>query len=411
MPVTSRTSHSSRSSSSPQVGLPLLFLALATLLTGCGQKVPTFGELTGQTKTEPAPAPVAAPPAMAQPTAPAAPAGPLPEEVIAAFNQLPPTAIDDGAVQQLVNLPSGLQAVSELNLASSKVTSGGLAGIDKLPNLKKLDVTGTTVDDAGLVHVGQSATLEELYLSHTKVTAQGLSQLANVKTLGKLVIEDAQIELAGWVAIGNAQTLRSLHISRSRLTDEACQYVGNLVELEELSMNQVGVSDAGIAQLKRLTKLKHLLMAHTVTQGEGLLMLAKAGTFKNLESLVLYATPLTDPAGKAIMQMKNLRRLNVGSTNLKDRDMVIFRGMTQLRNLELGNIATIDGSGFTNLQGCKYLERIDFANCRGVGDQALVAFKNLKSLREIVAGGSSVSEQGALALRKFLPDCNIGVGR
>jgi hypothetical protein len=408
MSVASCSSFASRS---PHRWLPVLLFAVATFLTGCGQKVPTFGELTGQTKTEPAPPPVTAPPpAMAEPAAPAAPAGPLPEEVIASFNQMPSHAIEDANVQQLLSLPSGLQAVSELNLAGSKVTSGGLAGIEKLPNLKKLDVMGTAVDDAGLAHIGQSATLEELYLTNTKVTAQGLSQLANLKTLGKLVLEDAQIDLAGWVAIGNAQTLRTLHISRSRVTDEACQYIGNLVELEELSMNQVGISDNGLAQFKRLNKLKHLYIAYTTTQGEGLLALAKGGTLKNLETLVLFATPLTDPAGKALMQLKNLRRLNLGSTSLKDRDLMIVRGMTQLRNLEIREIATLDGSGFTNLQAMKYLERIDITNCRGIGDKALVAFKNIKTMREIVAGGSSVTEQGALALKKFLPDCNIGVG-
>ncbi len=69
------------------------------------------------------------------------------------------------------------------------MTSAGLAGVEKLPNLKKLDVTGTVVDDAGLAHIGKSATLEELHLSRTKVTAHGLSQLPNLKTLGKLVLE------------------------------------------------------------------------------------------------------------------------------------------------------------------------------------------------------------------------------
>jgi hypothetical protein len=91
--------------------------------------------------------------------------------------------------------------------------------------------------------------------------------------------------------------------------------------------------------------------------------------------------------------------------------MAIMRGMTQLRNLELGNIQTIDGSGFAMLQGCKYLERIDFANCRGVGDKSLLLLKNLKTLQEVVAGGSSVTEQGAQALKKFIPDCKVGAGQ
>ncbi len=97
-----------------------LWLAATLAAAGCGQKVPTFGELTGQTKPEPAPAPATAPPPAMAPAAPTAPTGPIPEEVIAAFNQLQPADIEDGAVQQLLNLPSGLQAVSDLELGGSK---------------------------------------------------------------------------------------------------------------------------------------------------------------------------------------------------------------------------------------------------------------------------------------------------
>ncbi len=117
-----------------------LFIQYLTVLTiccwmpGCGQKVPTFGELVNGKTAEPTPPPVA--PAPMAPTAPVETAqGPTPAEIIAGFSKIPTFEVTDANLQQLASLPSGKEAIGELKLSGSKVTNEGLAALPNLPNL------------------------------------------------------------------------------------------------------------------------------------------------------------------------------------------------------------------------------------------------------------------------------------
>ena len=60
-----------------------------------------------------------------------------------------------------------------------------------------LDLSGTEIDDAGLVHIDGLSNLQELYISETKVTDRGLVNLRGLPKLWKLVAEKTGVTEAG----------------------------------------------------------------------------------------------------------------------------------------------------------------------------------------------------------------------
>ncbi len=387
----------------------LAVLTICCWMPGCGQKVPTFGELVNGKTAEPTPPPVA--PAPMAPTAPVETAqGPTPAEIIAGFSKIPTFEVTDANLQQLASLPSGKEAIGELKLSGSKVTNEGLAALPNLPNLATLDLSGTVIDDNGLAPLANCPALQELNLSGTKITGRGLSDLAKNQNIKKLTITNSSIDLTGFVAIGSMTQLVSLAISQSPLTDEGCQYVGSLINLEELYMHSCGVSDQGMAQFKRLSKLRVLEIAHCPINGTGLLVLVRAGTLKNLEELGMYACPIGEPGGDALKGMKTLKKLDVGATALRDIDLTIIKPLQNLRVLKCNHCLNLTGEGFVHVKGLKYLEEIYCDNSKTVNDKALIALKGMKQLRVLAIGSTSVSPGAVQQFQRLMPECKVQSG-
>jgi Leucine-rich repeat (LRR) protein len=387
----------------------LIALVVACWMPGCGQKVPTFGELVNGNPAEPTP-PAMAPPPVVTPAPAAVPQGPTPAEIIAGFSKIPTFEVTDANLQQLASLPEGKEAIGELKLSGSKVTNEGLAALPNLPNLATLDLSGTVIDDTGLAPLANCPALQELNLSATKITGRGLSDVAKNQNIKKLTITNSSIDLTGFVAIGSMTQLVSLAISQSPLNDEGCQYVGSLVNLEELYMHSCGVSDQGMAQFKRLTKLRVLDIAHCPINGMGLLVLVRAGTLKNLEELGMYACPIGEPGGDALKGLKTLKKVDIGATALRDIDLTIIKPLQNLRVLKCNHCLNLTGEGFVHVKGLKYLEEIYCDNSKTVNDKALIALKGMKQLRVLAIGSTSVTPAAVAQFQRLMPECKVQSG-
>ncbi|MBM4043253.1 MAG: hypothetical protein FJ290_32595 [Planctomycetes bacterium] len=83
------------------------------------------------------------------------------------------TQITDAGVAHLRNL-KGLQ---RLDLGATQITDAGVAHLMELRGLQSLDLTRTRVTDAGLTHLKELKGLRWLGLWHTQVTAAGIAEL------------------------------------------------------------------------------------------------------------------------------------------------------------------------------------------------------------------------------------------
>jgi mono/diheme cytochrome c family protein len=98
---------------------------------------------------------------------------------------------------QLATLPPLAAQLTWLNLASTKITDGGLAQTTCLDKLTRLHLERTAITDAGLVHLKGFQHLEYLNLYGTKVTDAGLEQLKGLKKLKKLFLWQTDVTDAG----------------------------------------------------------------------------------------------------------------------------------------------------------------------------------------------------------------------
>jgi Leucine-rich repeat (LRR) protein/tRNA A-37 threonylcarbamoyl transferase component Bud32 len=139
-------------------------------------------------------------------------------------------------------------------------------------------------------------------------------------------------------------------------------------------------TNALLDQLVPLTDLRSLTLARSNVAVEGLVHLEP---FANLVELNLMGTTLSDEGLARLKTLLSLRKLNLQATEVRDA------GLEHL--LRLRNLVSLD------LSGTK------------VSDAGLAHLQKLPRLQSVKLGRTAVTGPAALALRKELPRCAIGL--
>src|SRR5262249_41505371 len=105
------------------------------------------------------------------------------------------------------------------------------AHISGLTKLRRLDLLGSIVTDAGLIHLQKMTDLEELNLYRTKVSNAGLAQLAPLKRLRALDLRYSRVTSsaidAGKARLRNRTVLAAETVARgSRRTSDMASVAG-----------------------------------------------------------------------------------------------------------------------------------------------------------------------------------------
>jgi len=108
--------------------------------------------------------------------------------------------------------------ISSLDLARTKVTDAGLAGLAGMKNLTELHLENTGIGDAGLDHVKGLTGLEYLNLYGTKVTDTGLAKLNGLTKLKSLYLWQSTVTKNGVAAL--KKSLAATHISIGWTTED-----------------------------------------------------------------------------------------------------------------------------------------------------------------------------------------------
>jgi len=114
--------------------------------------------------------------------------------------------------------------VTEVNFKQNfKVSGDVLSQVKKLDRLQKLDLSGSNVTDAELVHLKDLASLQTLLLSKTQVTDDGLSHFKGLKNLASLDLQGTKITDAGMTHLTGLTSLRHLEIQATKVTAEGAE--------------------------------------------------------------------------------------------------------------------------------------------------------------------------------------------
>ena len=118
---------------------------------------------------------------------------------------------------------------------------------------------------------------------------------------------------------------------------------------------------------------------------------------KNLTSLSLMSTKVTDEGLKELQGMQNLNNLNLEGTKVTDRGLKEFRELKELRTLELGRTGVTD-AGLQELSGLKKLTSLGLQGAK-VTDEGLKRLAGFETLQSLDLSNTAVSASGLMELK------------
>ena len=111
-----------------------------------------------------------------------------------------------------------------------------LVGQDRL---RRLELSGTAVTSAGLVHLKDLKNLEVLNVCLTAVSDDGFEHLAGMTKMKRMVV------------------------CSSKITGSGFKHLSGMTQLESINLHSSPASDAGLEAIGKLTNLRRLEIVHT----------------------------------------------------------------------------------------------------------------------------------------------------
>jgi sugar lactone lactonase YvrE len=244
-----------------------------------------------------------------------------------------PKKLNERVNDDTLKMLAGQDHLRVLQLSGTAVTSAGLVHLKDLKNLERLNVCLTAVSDEGFEHLAGLTKMKRLTICASKITGSGFQHLGGMKQLESINLHSAPASDAGLQAIGkltNLQrleivhthvtdaglahlaalvNLRQLHIHGPQATEAALPFLANLKELYELDVYDKAASDATLTQIAKLPKLRKLMLTGGgVFTDAGVAQLANVTT---LENVTLDSANMTDATLAVLSKLPNLRTLSL----------------------------------------------------------------------------------------------------
>ena len=330
-------------------------------------------------------------------------------------------AVTDDALSSLAQVDGLLR----LNLSRTTVSDAGLCALAKEhPQLLELNLWGcSSVSDAGVVCLAELTQLERLELGRCdRVTDRGLEVVAGLSHLGSLGLSGTAVEDAGLAVLSGLRLLRQLNLADTQVTGSGLVALAGLPQLWSLnlsgcvrlhaetlaalrgfaqltSLNVSGcglVTDQALIHLRPLRGLAELGLAGLNVTDTGLLYLVDLPTLSTLD---LSWTQVGDPGLARLATMRGLHDLTLTGTHVTDAGLVHLRSLPGLEYLDLADTGVSD-AGLRVLGSLTTLEVLDLEGVR-VHDAGLVHLGTLPHLRRLFLGRTSVTDQGLELLQRI----------
>jgi hypothetical protein len=208
---------------------------------------------------------------------------------------------------------------------------------------------------------------------------------------------------AGLAAIGELPKLRTVYCFKPRITNRGLAYLRESTNLQRLQLLRANdLTDAGLVHLANLTKIEELNLSQAQIAGPGLVHLAG---MRRLRSLVLPGTPLTDAGLVHLGRHTSLGELYIGGGDYTDAGLAHLSALTGLTKLGLGS-SGLSEAGLSHITGLPRLEVLQL-NGPEVTDGWLDRLAGIKTLRQLHLGGARVSDPAIQRLKSALPQLQV----
>ncbi len=173
-----------------------------------------------------------------------------------------------------------LAKLEEIEFGGNKMSGRALPLLKMLPSLKSIDLGGRQRTDSGLWGVALSdfnldalaemTNLEALDLHDTQVGDRGLAQLEPLKRLSRLNISGTRVTDAGLDALSGFTALEQIRLWRTQVGDAGAAKLAKLAHLKALDLADTKLTDAGLVRLAEAPALEALFIRNTAVTAAGI---------------------------------------------------------------------------------------------------------------------------------------------
>ena len=275
-------------------------------------------------------------------------------------------------------------------------------------------------DGVLMVQVGASVDLNK----------RSLRVLANLKSPFELMfLKGAEIRIADLQRLRVSEFLQKVTIQTKAVTPQVFEELTRLKSLKSLYFtNPMELPSETIASLSNLTQLESLVLSTYKLDPSSI---CKAiGKLENLKEIkFLYGYNITVEHAQHFSRLKNLKKFNLESTHLTDRDATklpvissvqnvvgnqVYQGdlivewlakLPKLNRVHLANSRLTD-DGVEEISKLKNIRSLDIKSTV-VTDQSIPHLASMENLEVLNVGGTFLSKAGVKELRDKLPKTKI----
>jgi sugar lactone lactonase YvrE len=252
-----------------------------------------------------------------------------------------PKKLSDRVTDDWLKQLAGQDQLRRLELSGTAITSAGLVHLKDLSNLERLNICLTAVDDRGFEHLAGMAKMRRMVICASKITGTGFAHLGGMKQLESINLHSAPASDAGLEAIGKLTSLRRLEIVHTKVTDAGLKHLAGLVHLQQLHVHGPETTAMALPFLGQLQELYQLDVYDKAASNQTLEQIAK---LPHLRLLSLVLGTFDDDGVKHLAKLTTLEELSLDSPQMTDASIEHLRGLHNLRKLHLGR-ARITAAG------------------------------------------------------------------
>lgn len=243
----------------------------------------------------------------------------------------------------------------------------------------------------------------EVRISKKTAHDDDLETMARLPRLRSIRLWDPSITDAGLAHLKGLRRLRVIWCpTRSpkgeppSITDAGLAHLKDLTELETVYLGNTSISDAGVVALGGLTKLEEVGFERSAISDAGLENLARN---PKLIELGLSASQVTDAGLKKLKGLTKLQKLELGNTTVTDVGMSHLKEITGLRLLDLERTAITD-TGLAQIFNLTQLDTLILAKTK-VSSQGLEHVAGCVEITHLDLSGTGITDVGIKKIQRF----------
>src|SRR5579864_899515 len=194
----------------------------------------------------------------------------------------------------------------------------------------------------------------------------------------------------------------SLDVSGTRVTDQGLEQLVRYTKLSALRLLQTSIGDAGMSHVQKLHELTLLDLSASKVTDEGVFRLS---TLTKLKVFAVNGPSVSDKSVDILAKLPQLTDLDLTSTRVSDRGLEKIASHQNLQKLKLNGCIGVTDLGLKHLKTLPKLTELEISGT-SVTDSAIADIASMKQLKVIYLGGT-LTAAGLARLRSLRPDVEV----